>query len=112
MKAALFSANSTGTCQNCNGAGVIYIDLAMMAGVATVCEECDGKRFQAQVLEYRLNGENIAEVLAMSATEAAEFFRTGPAHAILRRMVDVGLGYVSLGQPLTTLSGGDMTAAG
>ena len=79
----------------------------MMAGVATVCEECGGKRFQAQVLEYRLNGKNIAEVLAMSAAEAEEFFGTGPAHAILRRMVDVGLGYVSLGQPLTTLSGGE-----
>jgi excinuclease UvrABC ATPase subunit len=107
VKAALFSANSTGACQNCNGAGVIYTDLAMMAGVATVCEECGGKRFQAQVLEYRLNGKNIAEVLAMSAAEAEEFFGTGPAHAILRRMVDVGLGYVSLGQPLTTLSGGE-----
>jgi excinuclease UvrABC ATPase subunit len=107
VKAALFSANSTGACPNCNGAGVIYVDLAMMAGVATICEECGGKRFQAQVLEYRLEGKNIAEVLAMSAAEAEEFFSVGSAHAILRRMVDVGLGYVSLGQPLTTLSGGE-----
>src|SRR3984893_17572281 len=107
VKAALFSANSTGACQNCNGAGVIYTDLAMMADVATVCEACGGKRFQAEVLEYHLNGKNIAEVLAMSAAEAEEFFGAGPAHAILRRMVDVGLGYVSLGQPLTTLSGGE-----
>src|ERR1700736_5980134 len=107
VKAALFSANSTGACPKCNGAGVIYTDLAMMAAVATVCEECGGKRFQAQVLEYRLHGKNIAEVLAMSAAEAEEFFGSGPAHAILHRMVDVGLGYVSLGQPLTTLSGGE-----
>jgi excinuclease UvrABC ATPase subunit len=107
VKAALFSANSTGACRNCNGAGVIYTDLAMMADVATVCEECGGKRFQAQVLEYRLNGKNIAEVLAMSTAEAEEFFGSGPAHAILHRMVEVGLGYVSLGQPLTTLSGGE-----
>jgi excinuclease UvrABC ATPase subunit len=107
VKAALFSANSTGACQNCNGAGVIYTDLATMAAVATACEECGGKRFQAQVLEYRLQGKNIAEVLAMSAAEAEEFFGSGPAHAILHRMVEVGLGYVSLGQPLTTLSGGE-----
>ncbi|HVS06299.1 MAG TPA: excinuclease ABC subunit UvrA [Candidatus Dormibacteraeota bacterium] len=107
VKAALFSANSTGACQNCNGAGVIYTDLAMMAAVATVCEECGGQRFQAQVLEYRLHDKNIAEVLAMSAAEAEEFFSSGPAHAILHRMVEVGLGYVSLGQPLTTLSGGE-----
>jgi excinuclease UvrABC ATPase subunit len=107
VKASLFSANSSGACPNCNGAGVIYTDLAMMAAVATVCEECGGKRFQAQVLEYRLEGKNIAEVLAMSAVEAEKFFGAGPAHAILRRMVDVGLGYVSLGQPLTTLSGGE-----
>jgi excinuclease UvrABC ATPase subunit len=107
VKAALFSANSEGACPNCKGAGVIYTDLAMMAGVATVCEECGGKRFQQQVLEYRLDGKNIAEVLAMPVAEAEEFFGSGPAHAILQRMVDVGLGYLSLGQPLTTLSGGE-----
>ncbi|MCS5720160.1 excinuclease ABC subunit UvrA [Herbiconiux sp. CPCC 205763] len=107
VKAALFSANSEGACPNCKGAGVIYTDLAMMAGVATVCEECGGKRFQQQVLEYRLDGKNIAEVLAMPVAEAEEFFASGPAHAILQRLVDVGLGYLSLGQPLTTLSGGE-----
>jgi excinuclease ABC A subunit len=112
VKAALFSANSEGACPTCNGAGVIYTDLAMMAGVATVCEECEGKRFQAAVLDYRFGGRNIAEVLAMPVTEAEAFFaageaRTPAAHAILGRLVDVGLGYVSLGQPLTTLSGGE-----
>jgi excinuclease UvrABC ATPase subunit len=112
VKPALFSANSEGACPTCNGAGVIYTDLAMMAGVATTCEECEGKRFQAAVLEYRLGGRNISEVLAMSATEATEFFgdgetRTPAAHKILERLVDVGLGYLSLGQPLTTLSGGE-----
>ena len=112
VKPALFSANSAGACPNCNGAGVIYTDLAMMAGVATVCEECEGKRFQAAVLEYRLGGRNIAEVLAMSVTEAEEFFGAGEAripaaHAILDRLADVGLGYLSLGQPLTTLSAGE-----
>ncbi len=107
VKAALFSANSEGACPNCNGNGVIYSDLAIMAGVATVCEVCEGKRFQASVLEYTLNGKNIAEVLGMSALEACDFFGSGPAHAILDRMVDVGLGYISLGQPLTTLSGGE-----
>ncbi|MFB2600305.1 ATP-binding cassette domain-containing protein [Herbiconiux sp. P17] len=107
VKAALFSANSEGACPNCKGAGVIYTDLAMMAGVATVCEGCGGKRFQQQVLEYRLDGKNIAEVLAMPVAEAEEFFGSGPAHAILQRLVDVGLGYLSLGQPLTTLSGGE-----
>ena len=112
VKPALFSANSEGACPNCNGAGVIYTDLAMMAGVATTCEECEGKRFQASVLEYTLGGRNIAEVLAMSVTEAEEFFgagaaRTPAAHAILDRLADVGLGYLSLGQPLTTLSGGE-----
>jgi excinuclease UvrABC ATPase subunit len=107
VKPALFSANSEGACPNCNGAGVIYSDLAMMAGVSTVCEVCEGKRFQAAVLEYRLNGKNIAEVLAMSVTEARDFFGSGPAHAILERMHDVGLGYLSIGQPLTTLSGGE-----
>jgi excinuclease UvrABC ATPase subunit len=112
VKPALFSANSEGACPTCNGAGVIYTDLAMMAGVATTCEECEGKRFQASVLEYRFGGRDISEVLAMSVTEAEEFFRAGDArtpaaHAILHRMADVGLGYLSLGQPLTTLSGGE-----
>jgi excinuclease UvrABC ATPase subunit len=112
VKPALFSANSEGACPNCNGTGVIYTDLAMMAGVATTCEECEGKRFQASVLEYRLAGRDISEVLAMSVTEAEEFFgageaRTPAAHAILDRLADVGLGYLSLGQPLTTLSGGE-----
>ena len=112
VKPALFSANSEGACPNCNGAGVIYTDLAMMAGVATTCEECDGKRFEASVLDYHLGGRDISEVLAMSVTEAEEFFgageaRTPAAHAILERLADVGLGYLSLGQPLTTLSGGE-----
>ena len=112
VKPALFSANSEGACPNCNGAGVIYTDLAMMAGVATTCEECDGKRFEASVLEYHLGGRDISEVLAMPVTEAGEFFGTGEARtpaacAILGRLADVGLGYLSLGQPLTTLSGGE-----
>jgi excinuclease UvrABC ATPase subunit len=112
VKPALFSANSEGACPNCNGAGVIYTDLAMMAGVATTCEECEGKRFQASVLDHHLGGRDISEVLAMSVTEAKEFFgageaRTPAAHAILDRLADVGLGYLSLGQPLTTLSGGE-----
>ena len=112
VKPALFSANSEGACPTCNGAGVIYTDLAMMAGVATPCEECEGKRFQAAVLEYRLGGRDIAEVLAMSVTEAEAFFADGDAstpaaHAVLDRLADVGLGYLSLGQPLTTLSGGE-----
>ncbi|HEX8498744.1 MAG TPA: ATP-binding cassette domain-containing protein, partial [Actinomycetales bacterium] len=112
VKPALFSANSEGACPTCNGAGVIYTDLAMMAGVASVCEECEGKRFQASVLEYHFGGRDISEVLAMSVTQAEEFFGTGDAripaaHAILRRLADVGLGYLSLGQPLTTLSGGE-----
>jgi excinuclease UvrABC ATPase subunit len=112
VKPALFSANSEGACPNCNGAGVIYTDLAMMAGVATVCEECEGKRFEASVLDHHLGGRDISEVLAMSATEAEEFFGSGEAHtpaahAILERLCDVGLGYLSLGQPLTTLSGGE-----
>jgi excinuclease UvrABC ATPase subunit len=111
VKPALFSANSEGACPNCNGAGVIYTDLGMMAGVATTCEECEGKRFQASVLEYNLGGRDISEVLAMSVTEAEEFFgageaRTPAAHKILR-LADVGLGYLTLGQPLTTLSGGE-----
>ena len=112
VKPALFSANSEGACPHCNGAGVIYTDLAMMAGVATTCEECEGKRFEASVLNYHLGGRDISEVLAMSVTEAQEFFgggeaRTPAAHAILDRLADVGLGYLSLGQPLTTLSGGE-----
>jgi excinuclease UvrABC ATPase subunit len=112
VKPALFSANSEGACPTCNGAGVIYTDLAMMAGVATTCEECEGRRFQAAVLEYTLGGRNIAEVLAMSVAEALAFFgageaRTPAAHAVLARLADVGLGYLSLGQPLTTLSGGE-----
>ncbi len=112
VKPALFSANSEGACPNCNGAGVVYTDLAMMAGVATTCEECEGKRFDASVLEYHLGGRDISEVLAMPVTEAREFFgageaRTPAAHAILDRLADVGLGYLSLGQPLTTLSGGE-----
>jgi excinuclease UvrABC ATPase subunit len=112
VKPALFSANSEGACPTCNGAGVIYVDLAVMASVATVCEDCGGKRFQAEVLTYLLGDKNISDVLAMSVTDATEFFGSGPAktpaaHAILSRMADVGLGYLSLGQPLTTLSGGE-----
>ena len=112
VKPALFSANSEGACPTCNGVGVIYTDLGVMATVESTCEECEGKRFQASVLEYTLGGRNIAEVLAMPVTEAEEFFgdgeaRTPAAHAILDRLADVGLGYLSLGQPLTTLSGGE-----
>jgi excinuclease UvrABC ATPase subunit len=112
VKPALFSSNSEGACPTCNGAGVIYTDLGVMATVESICEECEGKRFQASVLEYTLGGRNIADVLAMSVTEAEEFFGTGEAripaaHAILDRLADVGLGYLSLGQPLTTLSGGE-----
>jgi excinuclease UvrABC ATPase subunit len=112
VKPALFSANSEGACPNCNGAGVIYTDLAMMAGVAAPCEVCDGKRFQASVLEYTFGGKDISEVLAMSVAEATEFFGSEEAmvpaaHKILDRLADVGLGYLSLGQPLTTLSGGE-----
>ncbi|HTN22881.1 MAG TPA: excinuclease ABC subunit UvrA [Solirubrobacteraceae bacterium] len=112
VKPALFSANSEGACPVCNGAGVIYTDLAMMAGVASTCVECDGKRFQAEVLEYTFGGRDISEVLAMPVAEAMEFFGSGDAklpaaHKILSRLADVGLGYVSLGQPLTTLSGGE-----
>jgi excinuclease UvrABC ATPase subunit len=112
VKPALFSANSEGACPTCNGAGVIYTDLAMMAGVTTVCEECAGRRFQASVLDYRLGGLNIAEVLDLSVEDAVGFFdageaRTPAAHAILQRLADVGLGYLRLGQPLTTLSGGE-----
>jgi len=112
VKPALFSANSEGACPNCNGAGVIYTDLGMMVGVTTPCEECGGKRFQAAVLEYRLGGRNIAEVLDLPVKDAVGFFGSGKAqtpaaHAILQRLADVGLGYIKLGQPLTTLSGGE-----
>ncbi|MTD59048.1 ATP-binding cassette domain-containing protein [Amycolatopsis pithecellobii] len=112
VKPALFSANSEGACPNCNGNGVVYTDLAMMAGVATPCEVCEGKRFQAEVLEYKYGGRDISEVLAMSVAEAEEFFGSGEAktpaaHKILDRLVDVGLGYLKIGQPLTTLSGGE-----
>jgi len=112
VKPALFSANSEGACQNCNGAGVVYTDLGMMAGVSTVCEECEGKRYQAEVLQYKFGGKDISEVLAMPVAEAWEFFDSGEsknaaAHKILDRLNDVGLGYLSLGQPLTTLSGGE-----
>ncbi|MFC8342890.1 ATP-binding cassette domain-containing protein [Streptomyces sp. NPDC057280] len=112
VKPALFSANSEGACPTCNGAGVVYTDLGMMAGVSTTCEDCDGKRFDASVLEYRLGGRDISEVLEMSVTDAEEFFGSGEAHTpaahkILERLVDVGLGYLTIGQPLTTLSGGE-----
>jgi excinuclease UvrABC ATPase subunit len=112
VKPALFSANSEGACPNCNGAGVIYTDLGIMATVESVCEVCDGNRFEASVLEYKFGGRDISEVLAMSVTEAEKFFGDGDAkvpaaHAILDRLADVGLGYLSLGQPLTTLSGGE-----
>ncbi len=112
VKPALFSANSEGACPNCNGAGVIYTDLGMMAGVATTCEECQGKRFQAEVLEYEFGGKDISEVLAMPVAEAEAFFAAGEAktpaaHRILTRLVNVGLGYLGIGQPLTTLSGGE-----
>ncbi|MGB7983195.1 MAG: ATP-binding cassette domain-containing protein, partial [Candidatus Nanopelagicales bacterium] len=112
VKPALFSANSQGACPNCNGAGVIYTDLAMMAGVTSTCEVCEGRRFDASVLDYHLGGRDISEVLAMPVSESVEFFGAGPArtpaaHTILARMADVGLGYLTLGQPLTTLSGGE-----
>jgi excinuclease UvrABC ATPase subunit len=112
VKPALFSSNSEGACPACNGAGVIYTDLGVMATVESTCEECDGKRFQASVLEYTFGGKNIAEVLGMPVAEAEKFFsegeaRTPAAHKILDRLADVGLGYLTLGQPLTTLSGGE-----
>ena len=112
VKPALFSSNSEGACSTCNGAGVIYTELGVMATVESVCEECEGRRFQASVLEYTLGGRNIAEVLAMSVTEAERFFgdgeaKTPAAHKVLARLADVGLGYLTLGQPLTTLSGGE-----
>jgi excinuclease ABC A subunit len=113
VKPGLFSANSDGACPNCNGAGVVYTDLAMMAGVATTCEVCEGKRFQPAVLDLQFGGRNISEVLAMSVDEAEQFFADGTAatpaaHMILERLADVGLGYLSLGQPLPTLSGGEL----
>jgi excinuclease UvrABC ATPase subunit len=112
VKPALFSANSEGACSTCNGTGVIYTDLGMMSGVTTICEECEGKRFQASVLNYKLDKLNIAEVLDLPVKDAVDFFGSGrahthAAHAILQRMADVGLGYLRLGQPLTTLSGGE-----
>ena len=112
VKPALFSPNSEGACPTCNGAGVIYTDLAMMAGVSTPCEVCEGKRFQAEVLEYTLGGQDISQVLTMSVERALEFFSEGEsripaAQKILTRLADVGLGYLTLGQPLTTLSGGE-----
>src|SRR4051794_18306828 len=112
VKPALFSANSAGACPSCNGAGVVYTDLGMMAGVATTCEVCEGKRFEESVLGYTFGGKDISEVLAMPVAEAEEFFGDGDAatpaaHKILERLADVGLGYLSLGQPLTTLSGGE-----
>src|SRR4029077_7594596 len=112
VKPALFSANSEGACPTCNGAGVIYTDLATMAGIATTCEDCEGKRFEASVLKYKLGGRDISEVLAMSVTEAEELLASGKAehpagHPVLDRLADVGRGYLRLGQPLTTLSGGE-----
>jgi excinuclease UvrABC ATPase subunit len=112
VKPALFSANSEGACPTCNGAGVVYTDLGMMAGVATVCEECEGKRFQADVLKYTLGGKDISEVLAMPVLDALAYFgeresSVPAAHKILERLADVGLGYLGIGQPLTTLSGGE-----
>ncbi|QXC61972.1 ATP-binding cassette domain-containing protein [Aquihabitans sp. G128] len=112
VKPALFSANSEGACPACNGAGVLYSDLAMMAGVATVCEECEGKRFQAEVLEHTFGGKDIDQVLNLSVAEAEAFFAPGDAsvpaaHKVLTHLADVGLGYLKVGQPLTTLSGGE-----
>ncbi|MFD3514961.1 ATP-binding cassette domain-containing protein [Streptomyces sp. NPDC058657] len=107
VKAALFSANSEGACPHCNGLGLVYTDLAMMAQVASVCEVCAGKRFTAEVLAYTLHGKNISEVLGMSVTEAHGFFTTGQTRTLLSRLQDVGLGYLRLGQPLNTLSGGE-----
>jgi excinuclease UvrABC ATPase subunit len=112
VKPALFSANSEGACPTCNGAGVTYTELGFMQSFATTCEDCEGKRFDASVLEYRLGGRDISEVLALSVTEAEEYFgadgtRTPAAHRVLVRLADVGLGYLTLGQPLTTLSGGE-----
>jgi excinuclease ABC A subunit len=107
VKSSLFSANSEGACPECKGAGVIYTDLAMMAGVASTCEQCEGRRFKSEVLEHKLRGKDISQVLSMSVVEARDFFPSGQARTILDRMYDVGLGYLGLGQPLTTLSGGE-----
>ncbi len=112
VKPALFSANSEGACSNCNGAGVTYVELAIMSSIPVTCEDCEGKRFDASVLEYHFGGRDISEVLAMSVTDAHEFFGAGEAstpaaHGVLGRLADVGLGYLTLGQPLTTLSGGE-----
>jgi len=107
VKPALFSANSAGACPNCKGIGLVYMDLAMMAGVASVCEECGGKRYTAEVLEYTLRGKNISEVLDLSVDAALEYFDEKAARAILGRLSDVGLGYLGLGQALNTLSGGE-----
>jgi excinuclease UvrABC ATPase subunit len=111
VKPALFSANSAGACPSCNGAGVVYTDLGPMAGVSTTCEVCGGRRFDASVLEYRLGGRDISEVLAMPVADAEAFFRTEArvpaAQAVLARLADVGLGYLTIGQPLTSLSGGE-----
>ncbi|MBI0301195.1 ATP-binding cassette domain-containing protein, partial [Streptomyces sp. PRKS01-29] len=107
VKPGLFSANSEGACPRCKGIGLIYTDLAMMAEVSSVCEDCEGKRFRPEVLTYRLRGRNISDVLSMSVAEALEFFTTGQARVILDRLAAVGLGYLALGQPLTTLSGGE-----
>ncbi|MCG8927857.1 excinuclease ABC subunit UvrA [Lentzea sp. CC55] len=112
VKPALFSANSEGACPNCNGAGVVFTDLGIMATIESPCDVCEGKRFDQAVLEFKFGGRDISEVLAMPVAEAVDFFgsgdaRTPAAHAILQRLDDVGLGYLSLGQPLTTLSGGE-----
>ncbi|WP_329477091.1 excinuclease ABC subunit UvrA [Kribbella sp. NBC_01484] len=107
VKPGLFSANSVGACPTCKGIGLVYTDLAMMAEVASICEDCNGARFTAEVLAYRLRGKNISEVLRMTVTEAREFFPKGPARTVLDRLATVGLGYIGLGQPLTTLSGGE-----
>ncbi|MDQ0893594.1 excinuclease ABC subunit UvrA [Agromyces ramosus] len=107
VKPALFSANSAGACPNCKGIGLVFTDLAMMAGVASVCEECGGKRYTAEVLEYTLRGKNISEVLDMPVDAALEFFEEKPARAVLQRLSDVGIGYLGLGQSLNTLSGGE-----
>ncbi|HCB06601.1 MAG TPA: daunorubicin resistance protein DrrC, partial [Nocardioides bacterium] len=112
VKSALFSANSEGACPACNGAGVIFTELGVMATVESTCEECEGRRFQAAVLEYTLGGKNIAEVLELPVSEALSYFSSEGASVpaaikVLDRLVDVGLGYISLGQPLTTLSGGE-----
>jgi excinuclease UvrABC ATPase subunit len=112
VKPGLFSSNSEGACESCNGNGMIYTELGFMETVATLCEECGGKRFQTAVLELRFGGLNIAEVLDLPVADALEFFssadaKTPAAVAILSRLADVGLGYIKLGQPLNTLSGGE-----